>query len=135
MISGRGRAAMILVVVALCGGLAGAAVERLVVQRFFVHRQRGGGPPSQEQQGEHRRKLLDDMSTTLSLTPVQRTAIDSIMKRTDSTLRAIRREMQPRTIAELDSSRAAIIAQLDSTQRVKFEKIPRRAPPGGRGPR
>lgn len=133
MMSGRGRAAVIFVVVALCGGLAGAAIERQVVQRYFVHRQGRGGPPTPEQQSDRRTKMLDDMSTTLLLTPAQRTAIDSIMKRTDSTLRAIRREMQPRTIAELDSSRAAIIAQLDSTQRVKFEKIPRRAPPGGRG--
>lgn len=129
MMTGRGRAAIILVVVALCGGLAGAAIERLVIQRYF---HRSSGRPTPEVIAEHRRKMLDDMSKALDLNAVQRTSIDSIMKRTDSTLRAIRHEVQPRTIAEFDSSRAAIIAQLDSGQRVKFAKIPRRTPPGFR---
>ena len=129
MISARGRAAVILVVVALCGGLAGAAIERLVVQRYF-HRPQGR--PSPEQQAEHRKQMLDDMTRALSLSDAQRLGIDSIMKHTDSTLRAIRHEMQPRTIAELDSSRNAIIARLDSAQRVKFAKIPKRTPPGMR---
>ncbi|MDB4912429.1 MAG: hypothetical protein JWM95_73 [Gemmatimonadetes bacterium] len=129
MMSGRGRAALMLVVVALCSGLAGAAIERLVVQRYF---RRPPGRPSPEQQAEHRREMLDEMSKVLDLTPPQRAGIDSIMKRTDSTLRAIRHEMQPRTIAEFESSRNEIIARLDSAQRVKFAKIPKRSPPGFR---
>jgi hypothetical protein len=129
MITGRGRAALILVIVAVCGGLAGAAVERLVVQRYFHHPQ---GRPSAEQLAEHRKQMLDDMTKVLDLTAAQRLGIDSIMQHTDSALRAIRHEMQPRTIAEFESSRNAIIARLDSAQRVKFAKIPKRTPPGRR---
>jgi hypothetical protein len=50
------------------------------------------------------------------------------MQRTDSTLRVVRREMEPRLRQIFDSSRAQISARLDSAQRVKFaaQRPPRR---------
>jgi hypothetical protein len=55
------------------------------------------------------------------------------MQRTDSALRIVRREMQPRLEQIFQSSRAEISARLDSAQRVKFAQRPpyRR---GGRPP-
>jgi Spy/CpxP family protein refolding chaperone len=60
------------------------------------------------------------MSRDLNLTPAQRVGIDSIMQRTDSALRAVRAEAQPRLTRIFESSRAEISARLDSAQRVKF---------------
>ena len=68
-----------------------------------------------------------------------------MFQRTDSSLRAIRREMQPRLKQVFEASRAEMNARLDSTQRqklaaMKFGGPPRRlggrggGPPGG-GPR
>jgi hypothetical protein len=62
------------------------------------------------------------MSKDLSLTPPQRAGIDSIMQRTDSALRVVRGEMQPRLQQIFESSRSQIAARLDSAQRVKFAK-------------
>jgi hypothetical protein len=45
------------------------------------------------------------------------------MQRTDSSLRAIRSEMQPRLQQVFQGSRAEIEARLDSAQRVKFHAI------------
>ena len=42
------------------------------------------------------------------------------MQRTDSALRVVRGEMQPRLTQIFESSRVEISARLDSAQRVKF---------------
>jgi hypothetical protein len=76
--------------------------------------------------------MLDDMTKDLDLTPRQRVGIDSVMQRTDATLRAVRSEVQPRIRQILDQSRAEITARLDSTQRVKF--LQRKPPLRRRGP-
>lgn len=130
MMSGRTRAGAIIVLIVVCSALAGAAIDRVVTPRMH----HGGGGPggsrmSAEQQAEHRKEMLDDMTKQLSLTESQRAGVATIMLHTDSTLRAIRHEMQPKIKAELDSSHALIVALLDSAQREKFAKIPRRSPP------
>ncbi|NUP55429.1 MAG: hypothetical protein HOQ19_06335, partial [Gemmatimonadaceae bacterium] len=75
---------------------------------------------SPEEAARRRADILEHMTSDLSLTPAQRVGIDSIMQRTDSALRVVRAEMQPRLTRILDSSRAQISARLDSAQRVKF---------------
>jgi hypothetical protein len=126
MISGRMRAGVVLVLVVVCSALAGAAIERLVFQRL---RPPGPGRGTPEQQAQRRNDMLDRMSKDLGLSAAQRAGIDSIMKNTDSTLRSIRHEMQPRLTAEFEKSRVEIVARLDSAQRVKFEKsLPPRRP-------
>jgi hypothetical protein len=71
------------------------------------------------------------MTKDLGLNAVQRAGIDSVMQRTDSSLRVVRREMQPRIQKIFDDSRAEIAARLDSAQRVKFaqQKPPKRRRP------
>jgi hypothetical protein len=75
--------------------------------------------------------MLDRLSAELALPPLQRAGVDSIFQRTDSSLRAIRREMQPRLQQVFERSRAEIDARLDSAQRAKFAKR-RRGYGGGR---
>jgi hypothetical protein len=75
-----------------------------------------------EQEQRRRTEMLDRLTADLALTPAQRAGVDSIFQRTDSSLRAIRREMQPRLQQVFERSRAEIDARLDSAQRAKFAK-------------
>ena len=126
MTPGRLRAAVVIALIVLCSALAGAAVERIVFQRTMRHRPSGGhgapGRGSPEQDSLRRIDMLDRMTKQLELSTRQRAGIDSVMKRTDSSLRAIRTEMQPRLQQVFQSSRAEIEARLDSAQRITFGK-------------
>lgn len=125
MIGGRGRAALIIAAIVLGSALAGAAIDRM----SFVRGHRGRGEASRGANGAEgaarkRAEMLDRMTRDLNLTAPQRAGIDSVMQRTDSALRAVRREMQPRLRQIFDSSRAEIASRLDSTQRAKFARLP-----------
>jgi hypothetical protein len=136
MTSSRLRAGVVIALIVVCSALAGAAVERVVFQRMIRHRQTGGpggpGRGSPEQDTRRRADMMDRMVKDLGLSAAQRAGIDSVMKRTDSSLRAVRAEMQPRLQQVFQTSRAEIVARLDSTQREKFAKS---LPQGGRGRR
>ena len=132
MSPGRLRATVVIALIVVCSALAGAAVERLVFDRAGGRRPGGSWRGTPEQDGRHRNDMLDRMTKELGLSAPQRAGIDSVMKRTDSSLRAIRTEMQPRLEQVFKDSRAEIGARLDSTQREKFAKS---MPPGGRGRR
>ena len=126
----RARAAAVIAAIALCSAIAGAGIDRLMLAR--APRRRPPSTLSHEEAARRRAEMLERMTKDLSLTPAQRVGIDSIMQRTDSALRVVRSEMQPRLTQILDSSRAHISARLDSAQRVKFAE---RRPPrrdGGR---
>jgi hypothetical protein len=90
------------------------------------------GRGSPEQDLKRRNDMLDRMSTQLTLSASQRQGIDSVMQRTDSSLRAIRAEMQPRLQQVFVASRSEIEARLDSAQRVKFKAM--QPPRGDRRP-
>jgi Spy/CpxP family protein refolding chaperone len=123
MSGGRLRAALIIAAIAIGSAIAGAGIDRWAMSQR-PRRERGGPPGSAtpEIAARRRAQMLDRMSRDLSLTPAQRVAIDSIMQRTDSALREVRAEMQPRLTRIADSSRAAITARLDPAQRVEFAK-------------
>jgi Spy/CpxP family protein refolding chaperone len=126
---GRARAALVIGAIVIGSALAGAALDRTVLVR--PHRPRGAGamtPPSPEQDARRRQNALDRMTKELDLSTTQRAAIDSIMQRTDSSLRIIRREMQPRLKQVFESSRTEIEARLDAEQRAKFAKQRKRPP-------
>jgi hypothetical protein len=135
MTPGRLRAGVVIALIVVCGALAGAAVERVVFQRMMPHRPGGGpggpGRGSPEQDSRRRTDLMDRMTKELDLSTAQRAGIDSVMKRTDSSLRVIRTEMQPRLQQVFQAQRAEIEGRLDSVQRVKFVKTR----PQGRGGR
>ncbi len=127
MTSSRLRAGLIIGVIAISSALAGAAVERSVIQRMFVHRRPSpfSGPSRYTREADTRRRtdMLDRMTKDLTLTPMQRAGIDSVMQHSDSLLRGIRSEMQPRLEQVFAAQRGAIDAKLDADQRVKYEAM------------
>jgi hypothetical protein len=134
--TGSARAAMVSVVIVICSALAGVAIDRVVFQRM-AHRRPppgvgGPGRGSPEADTKRRNDMLDRMTTQLTLSTAQRQGIDSVMQRSDSSLRAIRAEMQPRLRQVFQASRAEIEARLDSTQRVKLKAM--QPPRGDRRP-
>ena len=136
MTPSRVRAGLVIALVVVASALAGAAVDRVIGQRM-VHRrppwgQGGPGRGSPQQDARRRSDMLDRMTKELDLSTTQRAGIDSVMQRSDSSLRAIRTEMQPRLKQVFQGSRVEIEARLDSAQRINFAKS---NPPGGRGQR
>src|SRR3954471_10699279 len=127
------RAALVVAAIAVGCAIAGAGIDRWVVMHG-PRRGRGGpaGALPPEVSARRRAEMLERMTKDLNLTPTQRVGIDSVMQRTDSALRVVRGEMEPRLRQIFDSSRAQISARLDSAQRVKFaaQRPPRRD--GGR---
>ncbi len=126
MIPPRLRAGLVIGAVVIASGIAGAAIDRAMIMRHVPPREGGRRPPDV---GEDRRRteMLDRMATDLSLTAAQRAGLDSIFRRTDSSLRAIRRETQPRIQQVFEQSKADVNARLDPAQREKFAKM---RPPG-----
>ena len=127
MTSSRLRAGIIIGLIAVCSGLAGVAVERSVIQRVMAQRRPLPpiGPPRFTREADTRRRadMLDRMTKDLALTSTQRAGVDSVMQHSDSLLRGIRMEIQPRLEQVLAASRAAIDTRLDADQRVKYEKM------------
>ena len=130
MIPPRLRAGLVIGAVVIASGIAGAAIDRALIMRNRPSRDGGGRPPDGGEQ-YRRTQMLDRMAADLSLTAAQRAGIDSIFQRTDSSLRAIRRETQPRIQQVFAQSKADVNARLDPAQREKFAKMR----PPGRGSR
>ena len=118
------RAGLVIGAVVIASAIAGAAIDRSLMLRRPAMRPDGGrrGPPQALEQGR-RTAMLDRMTKDLALTPAQRAGLDSIFQRTDSSLRALRRESQPRIQQIFERSTAEVNARLDSTQRVKFAQM------------
>jgi hypothetical protein len=119
MNAARARAAIVIAAIAIGSALAGAGIDHWALR----HARRGRGGPGSgtpEQAAKRRADMLERMTRDLGLSPAQRAGIDSVMQRTDSSLRVVRREMQPRLRKIFDDSRVEIAARLDSAQRVKF---------------
>jgi hypothetical protein len=126
----RLRAGLVIGAVVIASAIAGAAIDRsLLMRRRGRDMDRRGPPQALEQR--RRSDMLDRMTTDLALTPAQRAGLDSIFQRTDSTLRAIRRETQPRIQQVFERSKADVNARLDPAQREKFARMQ----PSGRPPR
>lgn len=120
MITNPSRAALVIVAVVLGSALAGAAVDHAIVlrnPRRFQPEFFGADGASAE---SRRTDMLERLTDELSLRPEQRAAIDSIMRHTDSVLRDLRLDVQPRVQQALDDSRRQIESHLDSTQRASF---------------
>ena len=129
----RLRAGLVLAAVVVASAIAGAAIDRSLV---MSRARRGGGgdwrrPPSGDFEARRRADMLERMNRELSLTPTQRSGLDSVFQRTDSSLREIRREMQPRLKQVFEASRAEMNARLDSAQRKKLAGMRLGGPPRG----
>ncbi len=128
MNTSRARAAVVIAAIAIGSAIAGAGIDRWGVAHSPRHSRAPTSTLSPEAAARRRAEMLERMTKDLGLSTVQRAGIDSIMQRTDSALRVVRGEMQPRLRQIFDGSRAEISARLDSAQRVEFAKQrPRRA--------
>jgi hypothetical protein len=121
MITSPSRAALIFVAVVIGSALAGAAIDHAIVLRNPRRFQRPFFAAGSESAESRRTDMLKRLTDELSLRPEQRAVIDSIMRHTDSVLRDVRLEMQPRVQQALDDSRRQIRSHLDSAQRVNFD--------------
>jgi Spy/CpxP family protein refolding chaperone len=123
------RAGLVIGALVIASAIAGAAIDRsvLALRKPTSPRAEGGRRSFQEQEDHRRTEMLDRMTRELSLTAPQRAGLDSIFQRTDSSLRAIRRETQPRIQQVFERSKAEVDARLDPAQREKFAKM---RPPG-----
>lgn len=117
----RVRAWIAIGAIVIGSALAGAGIEHALLRRS--HRPRGNPftPPTRDQQARRRKEMLERMTKELDLSTAQRAGIDSVMQRTDSALRVVRAEMQPRLQQIFESSRVEIDARLDAERRKKFE--------------
>jgi hypothetical protein len=120
MITSPSRAALVIVAVIIGSALAGAAVDHAIVLRNPRRFQPAIFTVGADAARSRRSDMLKRLTDELSLRPEQRAAIDSIMQHTDSVLRDMRAEMQPRVQQALDSSRRQIESHLDSAQRASF---------------
>lgn len=121
MIARPSRAALVIVAVVIGSALAGAAVDHAIVLRYPRRFQATLFTAAGDAAESRRTDMLERLTEELSLRPAQRAAIDSIMRRTDSVLRDVRQEMQPRVQQALDDSRRQIERHLDSGQLASFQ--------------
>jgi Spy/CpxP family protein refolding chaperone len=128
VIGNRRRAAFVIAAIVVGSALAGAGIDHVLTPRARRPRGALSGLATPQEAARHRAELLEQMGKELDLSAAQRAGIDSVMQRSDSALRDVRREMEPRLRKVLDASRTEIMARLDSTQRIKFQKLrpPRR---------
>ena len=123
-LGGRMIALLVLLLVAIAGGLAGVALDRLYLMPRMAHGPRGHGGPG----GPHNREFRDRFAREVGLTPDQRTRIDSIMDREGREMRAMRGQIQPRLDSIITRTRRSLDSVLTPEQRKKAEAIRKRHP-------
>jgi Spy/CpxP family protein refolding chaperone len=116
----------VLLLVALAGGLAGVALDRLVLLPGMFHAERfqhnpRGHPPRDR---EFRRRFARE----IGLSSEQQTRIDSIMDREGREIRALRRRVQPQLDSVITRTRHQLDSVLTPEQRKKAEQIRGRHP-------
>ncbi len=130
---GRRMAGLVMVLIALGGGVAGVALDRRVFLPWhFQGRPFGpgrGGPPGRDME-QH---IRDHFAKELGLTAEQKQKVDSLMEQQMAEFRAVRSEMQPRIDTIFSVTRRAIDSILTPDQRTKAEELMRRRGPRGRG--
>jgi hypothetical protein len=130
----RATAAIVIAVVFVVGGLAGASLFR-----EFGHGEREGGPrfvpgmrltPAPVEEAEEGRepgraseRNLARFAKALDLTPAQATAVDSVSRHEFAAVSAVREETWPRMQAVLDDTRLRIDSILTPAQRTRYHDL------------
>jgi Spy/CpxP family protein refolding chaperone len=139
-------AALVLLLVAVAGGLAGVALDRLVLLPHMLGRP-GFGHDHGPGRGPRDPKFRARIAKELGLTPEQQIRIDSIMERKGRELRGVRGQVQPTLDSIVTRTRRQVDSVLTPEQRKKAEEFRRKhprpppevfgpgPPPGGPPPR
>lgn len=129
---GRSRrtAVLLMVLLALGGGVAGVAIDRLVLLPWHFRDRpfgpgRGGPPEAMERRGR------DRFARELGLSDGQRVRIDSLLERQMTELRAVRGQVQPSLDSILAQTRRSIDSILTPEQRAKAQEMMRHRGPRG----
>jgi Spy/CpxP family protein refolding chaperone len=133
----RWVAVVVLCVIALGSGLAGAALDRLALRAdaspiafpdtsFHPIESILRSPTAAD-----RRAIRAELTRQLHLTPAQADTIDSIMNRRSGEFRALREEMRPRVQQLVDDVHASIERVLTPEQRAQFRRMQPTAESGG----
>ncbi len=134
--------ATILVAHTLAGVAGGMALEHYILHRhrpmFLGLDRRGGmgmaGADSLAVRQQMQSRMADHLARELDLDATQRGRLDSMMPGQAARFEALRREMDPRLRALLDSSSVEIEAILRPDQVDRWREIRRRMGPGGPPP-
>ena len=128
----RRTAGLIMLLIALGGGLAGVALDRLVLLPWHF-RDRPFGPDGRGGPMGMEHRARDRFAHELGLSDSQRVRIDSLMERQMRELREVRGEVQPRLDSILTQTRRSIDSILTPAQREKAQALMRQRREG-RGP-
>ncbi len=134
--------ATILVAHTLAGVAGGMALEHYILHRhrpMFFGLERGGrmgmgGSDTLAARQEMQHRMADHLARELDLDAAQRSRLDSMMPAQAARFEALRREMEPRLRALLDSSSVQIEAILRPDQVAHWQEIRRRMVPDGGPP-
>lgn len=122
----RGRAVIVLALVAALGALTGVVVDRLLAQAAAPVEQGPpvrsgpGGPPGGMPRGPVQ---LVRLAEQLDLTAAQRAALDSIMARQRARVEELSREFQPRFRQIAEQTRTAVEDVLTPDQRRELRRL------------
>lgn len=119
-------AALVILLAAISGGIAGVAVDRLMLLPHMFHGGPGGphgrgGTPGEDFRNRFAREL--------GLTADQKVRVDSIMDREMRGVREVRATVQPRLDSMIARTRRELDSVLTPEQRKKAEGMRRRFPP------
>ena len=124
--SGLLLAALVILLAAVSGGLAGVAVDRMVL---LPHMFRGPGGPHDGRGPPHDHDFRQRFAREIGLTADQQVRVDSIMDREIKGIHAVRSEVQPRLDSIITRTRRELDSVLTPEQRKKAEEMRKRHPP------
>jgi Spy/CpxP family protein refolding chaperone len=120
------KAALVLLLAILAGGVAGVALDRLVLLPRMFHRP--GLEHGMRRSHPRDREFRNRFAREVGLTPEQQRRVDSIMDRQGRELRAVRGQVQPELDSIIQRTRRELDSVLTPDQRQKAAEIRRRHP-------
>jgi hypothetical protein len=120
------KAALVLLLAILAGGIAGVALDRLVLLPRMFHRP--GFEHGMRRPPPRDRDFRNRFAREVGLTPEQQRRVDSIMDRQGWELRVVRGRVQPELDSIIQRTRRELDSVLTPDQRQKASEIRRRHP-------
>jgi len=118
------RAYLLLVVLVLSSGIAGAAIDRALARRSaaaFPPPPWAGGPPLRPP-GD-RRRFSEQIANDLGLSPDQKQRIDASIERRFAAMQAVGAQVRPQLDSLMRAGQAEIDAILTDSQRARVRKM------------